>query len=41
MNITLYKTASGFLDTCRALLEEREAENSLILGLATTLSRDI
>lgn len=39
--ITSYHSATDFLAASRSLLEEREAENNLLLGLAATLSRDI
>jgi uncharacterized protein len=40
MRIVQHTTAKEFLETSRALLEEKEAENSLIFGLANTLARD-
>ena len=41
MIIKNHRSASTFLESTQALLEAREAENNLILGLATTLERDI
>ena len=35
--IQTYTTAQQFLDIVRTTLEEKEAENNLILGLAETL----
>jgi predicted GNAT family acetyltransferase len=39
--ITRYDTAKQFLEVSQTLLEEKEAENNLILGLAATLNRDL
>ncbi|MBL4716604.1 MAG: hypothetical protein JKX95_08210 [Bacteroidia bacterium] len=41
MKIIRHQTAKEFLETSQSLLEAKEAENNLILGLATTLVRDI
>lgn len=39
--VITYNTAKDFLQASQSLLEEKEAENNLILGLAATLIRDI
>ena len=39
--IKVYQTANDFLAIAQNLLQEKEAENNLLLGLAGTLKRDI
>jgi uncharacterized protein len=40
MDLIIYKDAAGFLDKAQQWLEAREAENSLLLGIALVLSKD-